>query len=67
MLISELISMLEKVKEQEGDLEVTTVGEFGDVHTVYGLFVGYDDYREVKDSKEECEDEYANKIICLID
>ena len=34
MLISELITNLEKIKESEGDIEVVTVGEYKDVHRI---------------------------------
>lgn len=66
MLISELIEELEKVKEQEGDLEITTMDDCRNVHTIYMLTVGYDDYRELKDSKEECEDEDAEKVVVVV-
>mgnify|MGYP006916034578 CR=1 FL=1 len=66
MLISELVAQLEKVKEQEGDLEITTMDDCRNVNTIHSLYVGYDDYRELKDCEEECENEYANKIVVIV-
>lgn len=66
MLISELITELEKVKEQEGDLEIATMDDCRNVYTIHNLCVGYDDYRELKDCEEECEDEYANKVVVIV-
>ena len=66
MLISELIVELEKVKEHEGDLEIAVMDDYRNVCTIYTLTVGYDDYRVLKDSIEECEDEDANKVVCIV-
>lgn len=66
MLISELIADLEKIKEQTGDVDVVAVNDYRNVHSIYMMTVGYDDYGELKDNKEECEDEYANEVVCLI-
>jgi len=66
MLISELIADLEKIKEQTGDIDVVTANDYRNVHTIYMMVVGYDDYGELKDNKEECEDESADEVVCLI-
>ena len=67
MLISELIADLEKLKEQTGDVEVVTVDDYRYVHTIYMMSVGYNDYGELKDTKEECEDEEdAEEVVCLV-
>lgn len=68
MLISELIASLEKIKELEGDIEVVTVGEYKDVHRIefYAVTTGYDDCQEFKTSKEECDDEDANKVLGIL-
>ena len=66
MLVSELISCLEKVKEKEGDLEVVTVDDLRNIHTIYRLALGYNDYDELKDLKEDCEDEDADTVVALV-
>ena len=68
MLISELITNLEKIKESEGDIEVVTVGEYKDAHRIefYALSIGYDDCQEFKTSKEECEDDDPNKVLGIL-
>lgn len=66
MLISELIVELEKVKEHEGDLEIAVMDDCRNIQTIQLLTVGYDDYRELKDSIEECENEDANKITVIV-
>lgn len=68
MLISELITNLEKIKESEGDIEVVIVGEYKDVHRIEfcAAAVGYNDCQEFKNSKEECEDEYSNKVLGIL-
>ena len=68
MLISELITNLEKIKESEGDIEVVTVGEYKDVHRIefYSLSIGYYEWQEFKESKKECEDEDSNKILGIL-
>ena len=68
MLISELITNLEKIKELEGDIEVVTVGEYKDIHRIefYAVTTGYDDCQEFKTSKEECDDEDANKLLGIL-
>lgn len=66
MLISELIAGLEKIKELEGNINVATVDQYGGVHTIYGLCVAYDDNHELRDTEEECDDEYADKVAVVI-
>lgn len=66
MLISELIADLEKIKEQEGDLDIATMDDLRNVHSIYMMTVGYDDYGELKDSIDECEDENAEKIVVVV-
>lgn len=63
MTISELIEILKQVKDTEGDIEVTTIGEYRDVHRIYSLGVGYDDCQELKDNKEDCESKDCNKVL----
>ena len=68
MLISELITNLEKIKESEGDIEVVTVGEHKDVRRIefYSLSIGYYEWQEFKTSKEECEDDDPNKVLGIL-
>lgn len=68
MLISELITNFEKIKESEGDIEVVIVGEYKDVHRIEfcAAVVGYNDCQEFKDSKEECEDEDSNRVLGIL-
>ena len=66
MLISELIEELEKIKEQEGNLDIATMDDYRNVHSIYMMTVGYDDYGELKDLPEECEDESAEKVVVVV-
>lgn len=67
MLISELISNLEKIKKSEGDIEVVIVGEYSEIHRIEFNSVGYDDCQIFKRSKEKCETENPKKVLGILE
>lgn len=68
MLISELISNLEKIKKSEGDIEVVIVGEYySEIHRIEFNSVGYDDCQIFKTSKEKCEIDNPKKVLGLLE
>ena len=68
MLISKLISNLEKIKESEGDIEVVIVGEYyNEIHRIEFSSVGYDDCQIFKRSKEKCEIDNPKKVLGILE
>lgn len=70
MLISELITNLEKIKKFEGDIEVVIVGEYySEIHKIEfsSISVGYRDWQIFKTSKEKCEHDNPKTVLGILE